>query len=83
VIFGLSAADLTNVGGGDSLAAVLVNVIELRILSSPFPDYRGESIISTLGMDNLTAAPEPASLSLLVLGAAAALRRSRRAKPQQ
>jgi hypothetical protein len=75
VTFGLSSGDLTKVAGADVLAAVLANVNELRLLSSAVPAYNGDAIVSTLGVDNITATPEPGSLALLALGAAAVIRR--------
>lgn len=68
-VFGLSAADLTQVGGTDPLNTVLGGVGELRILSAESaPAWRGDAISATLGVDNITAVPEPASIMLIGLG---------------
>jgi len=59
--FSLNANDMTLVQGGSSLSTVLDNVIELRILSSSNPNFRGQIISATLGVDDIEAvtAPEP------------------------
>jgi hypothetical protein len=54
VIFDLSAESLTNVGGVDSLDAVLANVTEVRILSSALPSFVGDPINGGVGVDNIT-----------------------------
>jgi hypothetical protein len=53
VVFDLSDAGMTVVGGSQSLADVLASVIELRVLASNVPDWNGGSMVATLGMDNL------------------------------
>jgi hypothetical protein len=53
VEFELSDAEMTLVDGSQSLAAVLGNVTELRILASDSPDWSGDPMDATLGMDNL------------------------------
>lgn len=67
VSFDLDDTHLTQVSGSDSLNDLLSNVNVLRILSaSNGPDFRGESIIASLGVDNITAVPVPAALWLFV-----------------
>jgi hypothetical protein len=46
---------MTLVQGTDSLATVLEDVAELRILSAASPDYRGDIVSATLGVDNIRA----------------------------
>jgi len=76
VVFDLSA--MTLISGTDPLATVLSGVGELRILSAQFgPTWIGDDVASTLGVDNLTATPEPGALALLGLGAAVLMRRRR------
>jgi len=54
--FSISESDLTRLTGSQTLSAVLANVTELRILASQSgPDFRGDSIVSTLGIDDLEA----------------------------
>lgn len=54
--FSISESDLTQVSGTQSFAAALSNVREIRILSNQSgPGFRGESIASTLGIDNVEA----------------------------
>ncbi len=74
--FDLTAASLTQVGGSDPLNTVLAGVGELRILSrESTPGWRGDAIEATLGIDNITALPEPASLFLIGLAAVCLRRR--------
>ena len=55
--FGLTSADLTNVGGLSTLADVLASVSTLRILSaSAGPAWQGDAIVASLGVDNIQAA---------------------------
>ena len=55
VVFRLSESDMTRVGGTQPLAAVLASVSELRILSSTAPSWRGDALVATFGVDNITA----------------------------
>jgi hypothetical protein len=55
------------------LASFLTNPAELRIIDSASPSINGFPINSQLGVDNIKALPEPATASLLALGAAALL----------
>ncbi len=57
--FVLNAANMTAVGTPDPLAAVLSNVVELRLLSSTAPAILGDSISSRIGVDDITALPTP------------------------
>ena len=72
----ITAADLTAVGGTDA-AATLANVSELRLLHNDVPSFVGGTIDAQIGVDNIQAVPEPATLSLLALGGMALLRRRR------
>lgn len=58
-VFGLSAADLTQISGAVSLPNLLSSVAELRILSSGGPSLFGEVINAVLGVDNITAVSPP------------------------
>jgi len=58
VTFLLSESDMTRVGGTQPLATVLASVTELRILSSTVPAWRGDVLVATLGVDNITASEE-------------------------
>jgi hypothetical protein len=53
VVFDLSDAGMVVVGGSQTLADVLSSVVELRVLASDVPDWNGDSMVATLGMDNL------------------------------
>ena len=74
-------SDLQCVQGICAAPAVeLTDIGELRILSAASPSHRGDVIAATLGLDNITALPEPA-LAWLEAGAllaVIALRRARR-----
>ena len=65
-VLSLDASEL--VGGGD-LGMTLANVFRLRI-----EDSRGP-IVADVGVDNIRAVPEPASLALLATAALLAFRR--------
>jgi len=76
VSFDLGPAGLTQISGTDPLATVLGGISEVRILSAQSgPTWFGDDVLSILGVDNLTAAPEPGSLLLLVAGALVVRRR--------
>ncbi len=66
VMFDLTPSGLTVIGGADTLAEVLADVTELRILSAEGgPSFQGDPIAATLGMDNLravTVTPTPTSV---------------------
>ncbi|MCK0178241.1 T9SS type A sorting domain-containing protein [Flavobacteriaceae bacterium S0862] len=51
----ITASDFTLVSGGSDIAATLGNVYEMRILSSASPSWIGETIASTIGLDNISA----------------------------
>ena len=53
VEFSLNESEMARVGGTQPLATVLASVSELRILSSTSPSWRGDSLIATLGVDNI------------------------------
>ena len=67
VVFSLDPSALTALGTSPpTLSALLANVAELRILSATAPNLDGDAIAATVGIDNITAIPEPTTLSLLV-----------------
>jgi glucose/arabinose dehydrogenase len=53
VTFPVTAANLS----GSSINATLANVTEIRLLHSTTPDYQGDPITATLGIDNILAQP--------------------------
>jgi hypothetical protein len=83
-VFGLTGSDLVHVDGGTgNLADTLSAVEKLMLRHDPAitPTGRGahpEHITGTVGFDNITATPEPATLSLLALGGLTLLRQKRR-----
>jgi hypothetical protein len=68
--FSLLEGDLTRVNGTGSYDDVFTSVSEVRILHSDSPDFQGDAVAATLGVDNITAVPEP-STHALILGCAA------------
>jgi len=58
--FTLTGGGLSLISGSETLATVLSNVNTIRILSNAGgPNWHGESISATLGVDNINAIPEP------------------------
>jgi hypothetical protein len=77
--FSTSAADLTHVLGSSSTEAILANVDRLLFRhQSGAPASGGSPIVAMLGIDNITAVPEPATAMLLAAGALLIARRSAR-----
>ena len=64
--FSLDAAALIG-----SPAVVLAGVQQLRLFHGISASFPGEAIVATLGVDNVTAVPEPAAAWLLLPGLAA------------
>jgi len=54
-VFDLSAAGMTQTLGTETLATVLSNVAQFRIISSADAAWEGDAIVATLGVDNITA----------------------------
>jgi hypothetical protein len=78
-VFPLGGADLTGENiGGVVLSATLAQVFKLRILHAATPAFPPETVVGDLGVDNLTAVPEPSAALLAGLGAALALALRRR-----
>ena len=55
VVFELTDAAMTSVGGAQTLADVLATVTELRVLASNVPDWNGAALVAVVGMDNLAS----------------------------
>lgn len=73
VVFGLDAADLTRTQGTFGLARTLgnVNTLLIRHDSDPIsPPGQSNPVTATLGIDNVTAVPEPGTGLLLAAGIA-------------
>lgn len=66
--FFLNAASLTPINSPQPLATDLANVADFRILSSASPSLLGDNISAQIGIDNISAVPEPATGALLVIG---------------
>jgi len=78
--FGLTTSDLTLVGGSGTLAQALSGVGRFMLrhqTGAPAGIGAGTPVVGTLGIDNVTAIPEPASIALLAVGGLALLRRRR------
>lgn len=78
VSFDMTASGLSHIVGSDSLTQSLSNVVDVWILSNiNFPSIKpaGDAVAATLGVDDITAAPEPTAL--LPLAAALVLCRRR------
>jgi hypothetical protein len=64
--FRIDSLSLTGLEG--NVETLLANVTALRIIHSPLAEFPGFPIVAQLGVDNVTAVPEPSSLGLLGLG---------------
>ena len=74
----IGPSDLSALGSG-VYSDVLSNVAEMRILSSPSPNFIGEAINAVLDVDNITAVPEPTyAMSVVVLSLTAIIATGRR-----
>ena len=65
--FRLSAADMATLSG-DAPDTVLANVSILRLYNGAVATFPGEAVVAKLGVDNVTAVPEPATVALFGLG---------------
>ena len=77
VNFPIGPGDLTAVSGADDYATVMSNVRSVRFLSSEDPDFRGDTIATTIGIDDIIAVPEPSVITLCGLGGLIFWRRRR------
>jgi hypothetical protein len=64
--FSIAPADLTAQSG--SVTAALRNATALRLYHSVDADFPGDPVVAALGVDNITATPEPTSAVLLGSG---------------
>ena len=67
--FLLDAADLTLVGSGLTLSALLSGVAEMRIINAPTTSLTGVNVVGQIGIDNISATapvPEPGTILLFV-----------------
>jgi hypothetical protein len=69
-VFLLNAANLTGINAPQALQTDLANVKDFRILSATAPSTVGDMLTAQLGIDNITAVPEPASLPLVIMARA-------------
>lgn len=60
--FSIVNADMTSVGGTQTLAQVLDSVTEMRFISASSASWQGDSIFATLGLDNIRVASVPVEL---------------------
>jgi hypothetical protein len=83
VAFGLGEADLVQTQGTGTLAQTLASVNTLLIRHDPdplSPPMQQNHVTATLGIDNVTAVPEPGTALLLGAGLAALAAGSRRSR---
>lgn len=64
--FDLSPSSLTPLAGS-VVTEVMSSVSEVRIISAEQPSFIGDQFIARLGVDNISALPEPSSLALLAM----------------
>lgn len=78
VVFPVTAADLTP-APGSQVADALAGAVAIRLFHGSFAEFPGEAILVSVGVDNITAVPEPATAWLLSLGVLGGLAWRRRA----
>lgn len=78
VVFPVTAADLTP-APGSQVADALAGAVSVRLFHSTLSEFPGEPIVVTVGVDNITAVPEPTTAWLLTLGLVGGLAWRRRA----
>ncbi len=70
--FSIASAAFTDVNfPSETFDALLTGPAELRILSATSPSLGGDNLVAVLGIDNIAAGgvvPEPASISMLLVG---------------
>lgn len=71
----IAATDLTALAG--SSANALASTFRFRIFHGATPTFPPAPIVASLGVDNINAVPEPATIAALSLGALALIRRRR------
>jgi hypothetical protein len=62
---------VAKIGAASAWNTFLTNPAEFRILSeaaNPPTSLDGDTILATVGIDNITAVPEPAAISLFAAG---------------
>lgn len=79
VVFDLTAPNMTLVGGATPDVATALSSVQTFLIrhqpGAPAGVAGAPSVVGQLGIDNITATPEPATLGLLALGGIAVLRR--------
>ncbi len=60
--FVLSDTEMTSVGSAGTLAGVLSDVTQFRVITSSFPAWIGEATVATLGMDDIRITSLPVEL---------------------
>lgn len=78
--FEISPADL-QVQGGGNVALALSDTYSIRLFHSTASTFPGGTVVATLGVDNITAVPEPAAAWLLALGLVGLALHRRRGAP--
>ena len=76
-VFNLNAASQTGFNSPQPLSVDLANVKDFRILDSAAPSGIGDMVTAQVGVDNVTAVPEPSALVLIVIAVPFVWRRTR------
>jgi hypothetical protein len=76
-VFDLDTASLTGFNSPQLLSVDLANVKDFRILESAAPSGVGDMVTAQIGVDNVTAVPEPSAIALIMLAMPFIWRRTR------
>lgn len=77
--FPVTQAALTAVGSPGGYSSFLSGTFALRILhATGTANLNGDPVVSTLGIDNITAVPEPSAIAVAALGSLALVAAARR-----
>lgn len=67
VVFPVTASDLS-AAPGSQVADALAGAVAIRLFHGTLPLFPGEAVVATVGVDNITAVPEPDTCAMMLAG---------------